>query len=589
VIDKFDELGTGRTLLILGEPGSGKTTALLELARDLLMDAQSEVTLPIPIVLNLSSWGSNPRTKTLVQWLVEELDKQYQVPQIQGKTWVEQQKLLLLLDGLDEVKMAQRERCLRAINDFIQTHGCTEIVVCSRLWDYRNLSEKLRCQAAIYLQPLTSDQIQFYFEQGGSELATLKTLWHDDDILQELATNPLMLNIMTIAYQGLLLTDLPKMNSLIEQRRHLFDAYITRMFNRRGVSQIYSKERSLHQLTVLAQRMVQESQTVFLIEQMQPKTWLANQLQRWLYCISVSLIIGAILGLASGFHFGVLVTKNNFLELTFNVLTGVIAGSIAGLLSISIPGLLAGLIFGLIVWLIASHRVLYHDFISLLSPLLIDGIILGIFLSLICKKIEHIEIVETIKWSWLGVRNYVKNGIILGSIYVLIRILFFPDRYANRHYFFLMELLIFSLLSGLVGGLSRGTEIEKTVIPNQGIWRSVNNAKLLFIIFAPIGMIFAQFYSDGILEQISLGLSVGILATLSGGQRSGFTLIQHLTLRVILWWNPSIPWNYAQFLDHAAERIFLKKVGGSYIFIHRSLLEHFASISKQNLCLHHKE
>ncbi|MEB3180286.1 MAG: CHAT domain-containing protein [Nostocaceae cyanobacterium] len=582
VVDKFDELGLGRTLLILGEPGSGKTTMLLELARDLLIDAQSDVTLPIPVVLNLSSWGMNPPTKTLAHWLVEELGKQYQVPQIQGKPWVEQQKLLLLLDGLDEVKVAQRELCLKAINDFIQTHVCTEIVVCSRLQDYHNLSEKLRCQAAIYLQPLTSEQIQSYFEQGGSELGALKTIWHDDDIFQELATNPLMLNIMTIAYQGVSLTDLPKINSLAERRRHLFDTYITRMFNRRGGSQIYSKERALHWLTVLAQQMVYESQTIFLIEQTQPEAWLKTRTLKWLYRLSVSLVIGAIAGLASGCHFGVLMTKNNFLELTSFVLTGVIAGIISGILSIIIPGLLSGLIFGVIVWLIAGHRVLrtQPDFISLLSPLLIDGTVLGVYLSLIRGKIEQIKIVEIIKWSWSGVKSYARNGVILGLIYVLMRILFFPDRYANRHYFFLLELLIFSLISGLVGGLSRGAKIEKTVIPNQGIGRSVNNARFLFMIFALIGIVFAQFYSDGILEGISLGLAVGILAALAGGQRSGFTLIQHLTLRVILWWKHDIPWNYARFLDYAAERILLKKVGGGYIFIHRLLLEHLASIPK---------
>jgi hypothetical protein len=38
----------------------------------------------------------------------------------------------------------------------------------------------------------------------------------------------------------------------------------------------------------------------------------------------------------------------------------------------------------------------------------------------------------------------------------------------------------------------------------------------------------------------------------------------------------SIPWNYARFLDYATDRIFLQKVGGGYIFVHRMLLEHFA-------------
>ena len=44
----------------------------------------------------------------------------------------------------------------------------------------------------------------------------------------------------------------------------------------------------------------------------------------------------------------------------------------------------------------------------------------------------------------------------------------------------------------------------------------------------------------------------------------------------MLIWNNSAPWHYAAFLDYAAERILLRKVGGSYTFIHRYLLNYFA-------------
>jgi hypothetical protein len=39
-----------------------------------------------------------------------------------------------------------------------------------------------------------------------------------------------------------------------------------------------------------------------------------------------------------------------------------------------------------------------------------------------------------------------------------------------------------------------------------------------------------------------------------------------------------MPWNYPRFLDYAAERILLRKVGGGYIFVHRLLLEYFAAL-----------
>jgi len=49
-------------------------------------------------------------------------------------------------------------------------------------------------------------------------------------------------------------------------------------------------------------------------------------------------------------------------------------------------------------------------------------------------------------------------------------------------------------------------------------------------------------------------------------------------VRFLLWRAGAVPWHYVQFLDYAAERILLRKVGGGYIFIHRLLLDYFASL-----------
>ena len=38
-----------------------------------------------------------------------------------------------------------------------------------------------------------------------------------------------------------------------------------------------------------------------------------------------------------------------------------------------------------------------------------------------------------------------------------------------------------------------------------------------------------------------------------------------------------MPLNYVRFLEYATERIFLRRVGGGYIFIHRLVQEHFAA------------
>ena len=77
VIDLFLQMGAGRSLLILGEPGSGKTIALLKLAERFIEKADSDPSLPIPVVFNLSSWVI--KRQPITEWLVVELKQKYQV------------------------------------------------------------------------------------------------------------------------------------------------------------------------------------------------------------------------------------------------------------------------------------------------------------------------------------------------------------------------------------------------------------------------------------------------------------------------------------------------------------------------------
>ena len=41
------------------------------------------------------------------------------------------------------------------------------------------------------------------------------------------------------------------------------------------------------------------------------------------------------------------------------------------------------------------------------------------------------------------------------------------------------------------------------------------------------------------------------------------------------------PWSLVRFLDYAAERIFLRKIGGGFMFIHPMLMDYFASLYPQ--------
>ena len=63
----------------------------------------------------------------------------------------------------------------------------------------------------------------------------------------------------------------------------------------------------------------------------------------------------------------------------------------------------------------------------------------------------------------------------------------------------------------------------------------------------------------------------------------GSACIQHFCLRLILYIQGYIPWNYARFLDYYTERKLLQRVGGRYRFINKMLQEYFQEYFKKHL------
>src|SRR5262249_30302239 len=107
VVAIFDDL-LGE-MLILGAPGAGKTTILLELGRDLIARARPDQQHPTPVVFNLSTWAI--KRQSLDTWLAEELNQRYDVPRKLAQEWIAATAILPLLDGLDEVVAEHRNEC----------------------------------------------------------------------------------------------------------------------------------------------------------------------------------------------------------------------------------------------------------------------------------------------------------------------------------------------------------------------------------------------------------------------------------------------------------------------------------------------
>jgi hypothetical protein len=141
-------------------------------------------------------------------------------------------------------------------------------------------------------------------------------------------------------------------------------------------------------------------------------------------------------------------------------------------------------------------------------------------------------------------------------------------------------------------------EVNMRAAPNDGTWRSGRNS-LVFglasgLVFGLVlGLVFGLFFGlgrgpDGKLSfdlEFGLGfglvfgvlgaLGIGLAVALSKGARF---FLQHWGMRLVLRLKGYAPFQYVRFLDYAAERFFLRKLGGGYIFVHRMLMEYFASL-----------
>jgi hypothetical protein len=91
----------------------------------------------------------------------------------------------------------------------------------------------------------------------------------------------------------------------------------------------------------------------------------------------------------------------------------------------------------------------------------------------------------------------------------------------------------------------------------------------------------SRWYFGGFFVSLFLSVIIIVMYFLplmlwAGGRAS----LQHLVLRLLLVRNKAAPWKYIRFLDEATDRLFLRKVGGGYVFIHRLLLDYFADLQE---------
>ncbi|MEC4804314.1 MAG: NACHT domain-containing protein [Jaaginema sp. PMC 1079.18] len=211
ILDVFDNPTISGKFLILGKPGGGKTTTLLELAEALIERAEGDSDAPTPVILELSSWQEVTKPKflpfgerekydpSIKEWILSQLVSKG-VSQEIGEQWLREKELVLLLDGLDELPSERQGKCVRAINQFLSSEfSPLHLVVCSRKEEYEDYEEILHLNGAICLEDLTNEQIRDYFTS-----VNLGEFWESikgSDKIVDFIRQPLFLAVTSLAYQ----------------------------------------------------------------------------------------------------------------------------------------------------------------------------------------------------------------------------------------------------------------------------------------------------------------------------------------------------------------------------------------------------
>jgi eukaryotic-like serine/threonine-protein kinase len=559
-------------LLILGNPGAGKTTQLYELTQTLLFEAIRMPDQPMPVIFSLSSWAVE--RQNLAAWLGGELHKRYLVPHLVAQSWVRNAQVIPLLDGLDEVRAEDREACVKEINRFHGEYVGVPLVVCSRVAEYEALPVRLRLDGAVVVQPLARVAVEDYLAQQGRRHGGVLTVLSQDESMWELLTSPLFLRVVAITYLDRPAAAARPSDTLKERERLVLADYVKEMFRRRSSSAapVFPKEETETWLTWLARTMLVHGQSVFYLDWMQPD-WLPTQMQRRLVTVGTAVAAGFLSALIVALGDTLIGMLGGLSDWSGRLVSGLTVGLIVGLAGygsaitpterlrwswaallhnaprVLAAGFLAGLIFGIVISLIIGLIVQPSpgELATLLVGAPVSGVVValatGFFFSPVSALRPQLYVTPTAPGHGMRTskRNALRSGLVGG----------------------LLGVLAGGLLGWLIG-LQTGV-LSFNLLPAAGAFATKEVAG------RNVALIFAL--ENG----LEFGLALGLIAWL---RRGGGAYVRHYTLRALLAHNGMMPLDYSAFLNYTTGLILLQARGGGYEFIHRVLLEYFATLQR---------
>lgn len=545
---EYFEKSKGR-LLLIGAPGAGKTTLLLQLVLELL----EKGTTALPVVLNLARWSNN--FPTLEAWIQEILPSEMglSISKKAAAEIVAQNRLILLLDGFDEVAQEYRGDCLEAIGNYGVEPG-RRYVISSRINEYRKIKKSAPVNSQIEVGPLDIAQLEYQLEKADidkqPESRRLLVAIREDKLLRSIAATPFYFNTLQLLFaKGKHYNEFNFHSSTIEGRQ----LEVIECFIDEELKTIHGRKYTPHQarkfMAFFAFELSRHNLVDFELTDLQYDwfEWTENEImpgkfiEGWVRSTALTLPVGLIIGI--------------YRFLAFTLLTEMIAlsffhGLIASIISYMILSIVMGLIFalkkgvskGLIVGIILANTFgLYFNFIYSWHPILSTSVflILGLFIGMGHGIIRPpiIFIKDNIRYSLKSISHRFK---------IIFRLSFFIG-------------LFFGIIVGLFAGLFEGIIL--------GLFFSIN----LATIFVLSEVMSSKYYPPII--QINTPYQRFKSAT----KALHFSILQHWHLLYLLSKKDLLPKKLIPFLNDMVEYNLLETDGASWRFRHRILQDYFAA------------
>jgi DNA replication protein DnaC len=595
-IGKIFQAAHGR-MLIVGQPGAGKTTLLLQLA-DRLFDLEADA---LPVVINLVSWQSSYRK--LETWLEAVLAAELGTNKAGVKAVLRQSEMILLLDGLDELKEGEAmNSCLAAIADFGATPGWRFVITC-RIEEYKRVTEDARVKLQIELGPLTREQLEAeltrleHMTPQQPEALPLLQAIQKDSLLRHAVETPFYFNTSQLLFAG----SLPVFSAgdLEGRKAEIKEKFIATALQKAELKG-YSSEYAAHWLAFLASQMNKKKKTLFELTDLQ-YDWLPGKNDGKLFAAFIAVLAtwplsGLTFGLFGGIIGGLcynMVGEIGFRlvgEVFLGLLEVILLGALIGFLNILIAWLglkqntrLASLLFSInyILLLLILIRLIFWQ-----SGGVVSGIIGGFALMFLRGNATNFDTKTA-----LGMMG----GILI--LAALIALIIWQGR---------------DWTGGLIFGLSLGFVLKLIVViiaGLRGLWPTITTKEQIHwplkkdfkaILFSGLFLGFIFWPLLGLLKGLAFGLGIVLviwvhnvlldensrfIQILNPYQRLygsmkvlHFSILQHFHLRYLLYKKGALPLDLVNFLNEMSARHILESEGATWRFRHQIIQNHFSEL-----------